>query len=247
MQPHLAVNVEECFDEFVREFGGSLVRDLLPKSPEFENADYLFYPHQVIGELKCLQKDLLEAEDYKQKLQQRYDKWVDVGLVRPFFGTCRIQTKDLPPSCQEEVFQLLKKPLEGPIKKANVQIKQTKAHLRMDSAKGLLLLVNDGNYSIEADAMMYFLSRIMKADFTSIDSVAYFTVNVRATMPGVDRDVLLWISADRVGGGISPEFLRNLHDAWSNFLAKVLGQEIPKIQIDDPDVLSQIRTVKKRG
>ena len=56
-KPHEPLNVESTFDAFVKSAGGYLVADRLPKSPAFENADYLFESPRVIVELKTLQTE----------------------------------------------------------------------------------------------------------------------------------------------------------------------------------------------
>ena len=145
-----------------------------------------------------------------------YDKWVKQGLIPDaFFRPTVIETKNLPMKCQLDVANLLKRPVEQRIKEANRQIKQTKEYFDLPEAKGLLLLVNDGNYSLESNAVMYLVSRCIKTQFTAIHTVIYFTVNLLADMPGVDRDVLIWLNAPRVPGEVMPrEFLDTLRDGF---------------------------------
>jgi hypothetical protein len=50
------------------------------------------------------------------------------------------------PQAQREWLDLLESPIEGIIRKANRQIRSTKTRERMTGAKGLLLIVNDGNF-----------------------------------------------------------------------------------------------------
>src|SRR6266567_2712992 len=146
--PHL--HIESSFNEFVKEFNGELVSELLPDNPPFKNADYLFRNDNVIAELKCLQKDILEEPDIKAKVNALYDVWVHKGLVRPAWGTFEVNVANLPLECQREVYGLIKKPIKRTIEKANKQIKSTKEHLNLPNAAGLLLLANDGNYSLES-------------------------------------------------------------------------------------------------
>ena len=49
------MNVEELFNAYVKSVDGELVSELLPKSPTFSNADYLFRKQRaepLIAELK---------------------------------------------------------------------------------------------------------------------------------------------------------------------------------------------------
>ncbi len=58
---------EETFDQFVKQFGGQKISDLLSNSPSFKNADYLFREQNVIAELKNFQTDFGNQENFKEK------------------------------------------------------------------------------------------------------------------------------------------------------------------------------------
>lgn len=236
------INVERYFDEFVNGFGGELVSELLPKNPHFDNADYLFQGRSVVAELKCLEKDTFRDKEYQKKLNSMYNKWIREGIIQPKgFGRITINTKELPIKCQLDVANLVKRPVERSIKKANRQIKQTKSHFGLLNAKGLLLLVNDGNYSLESDAVMDTVGRILKAQYTSINSVVYFTVNMVASMPEIERDILIWIDAHRDAiDGVTRDFLSALRDGWISFLEQKVGEEIPQIIFDEHDRIEEI-------
>ena len=48
--------VEVTFNEFVKQFGGQLISELLQADPQRpQNADYFFSSHSVIAELKCFE------------------------------------------------------------------------------------------------------------------------------------------------------------------------------------------------
>lgn len=91
------------------------------------------------------------------------------------------------------MFSLVKKPIERAIKKANRQIKQTKEYFGLKDGAGLLLLANDGNYSFESNHIISIASKILSTQYSGIDGFVYFTANMRAMMPGYERDVNLWI------------------------------------------------------
>ncbi|HMS42978.1 MAG TPA: hypothetical protein PKE69_22305 [Pyrinomonadaceae bacterium] len=134
--------VEKTLDEYVEEFGGELVKKLL-SNPNFSNADYLFKNYKVVAELKTLEKDFFSAEIYKKKINGLYVKWVKEGLVPRIWGKAMIQTQNLPERCQLEFTNIIKKPLEGRINKANKQIKETKKHFGIEDYKGVLILVSE--------------------------------------------------------------------------------------------------------
>ncbi|MCW5554169.1 MAG: hypothetical protein KIS67_18680 [Verrucomicrobiae bacterium] len=241
------MNVEKMFDTFVKEAGGELVSELLPKSPSFDNADYIFRKRQtepVIGELKCLTKDLLR-EGYHDKLNSLYESWMAKGIAKPILGRVTVNSKDLPHECQNELFNLLRTPIKTHVKKANEQIKQTKAHFGLSDAKGLLLLVNDGNYSLESDVVLYLTDRVLGNDHSGINSVIYFTVNMLARMPNVERDVLVWLQARRNGiPSVSHEFLDWLRNGWLTFFNKLAGGPVPTFVGQSSLLLEQIRFMR---
>ena len=91
--------------------------------------------------------------------------------------------------------------------KANKQIKQTKQYFNLTGAKGLLLLVHDGNYSLEPSTVLHLVDRVLGNRHSGINSVVYFTVNMSAAVPGVDRDMKFSGSMRIVWA--SPAFPRN--------------------------------------
>jgi hypothetical protein len=240
------MNVEEVFSSFVRSAGGELVSDLLPRSPEFDNADYLFrkqHPEPVVAELKCLTKDLLK-EGYQEKVDRLFSDWMNRRLIGPFWGRQRFSSRDLPSECQHELFSLLGTPIKKCIAKANKQIKQTKAHFGLNDAKGLLLLVNDGNYSLESDVVLFLMDKALGKEHSGINSVVYFTVNMTARMPGFNSEVAIWVDGGRNGvPGVSRGFLDWLQNGWVNFCGKIIGQPIPTFTTDDHQVIEQIRFI----
>jgi len=68
--------------------------------------------------------------------------------------------------------------------KANRQIKETKKYFDAPDAKGLLLLVNDGNYMLTPAMMKYLLSRSLPKKYSGINSAIYISVNEELTTPG---------------------------------------------------------------
>ena len=109
----------------------------------------------------------------------------------------------------------------------------------------MLLLVNDGNYSLSHDAVMYILGQILKTQrYSSIQSVVYFTVSMRAKMPGFEHDVLLWVEAFREStNGVSRDFLLALRNRWVLFLERKTGEKIPKFVLSNRELLKDIKYI----
>ncbi len=227
MQEPPKLHIESAFNQFVKAFDGELVSELLPPNPSFDNADYLFRQANVVAELKCLEKDIVSGRDFNKKLNALYDTWVRKGLVDQRWGLFEISTTTLPVECQREVYGLIKTPIERTIKKANRQIRETKEHFNLPDAAGLLLLANDGNYSLESAHIIEIVGKILTHQFSAIDGFVYLTANMRAQKPGYERDVNLWVP--NYGGYIEPlvKMVDRMGEAWGEFYASKIGQEVP--------------------
>jgi hypothetical protein len=104
------VDVEKEFGRFVQAVGGEVIADSLPKSPKFLNADYLFRKEAVVAELKRLVEDKSEDMKLKEKIQKKFDGWVQDRTIPPIYGTRRVQSKTLANEMQEAISDdLLKK------------------------------------------------------------------------------------------------------------------------------------------
>lgn len=245
MQAIPRIHIESSFDEFVREFKGEHVSELLPSNP-LENADYLFRNDYVVAELKCLEKDILRNDNFSSKLNALYDTWVRKRLVRQRSGVFELNTGTLPLECQREVHGLLKAPIERTIKKANRQIRQTKKYFEVPDATGLLLLANEGMYSVESAHIVDFACRILANQYSSIDGLAYFTVNIPAMKPGFDRYVNVWVSKHRKYNESFIKWLDRMAEAWNGFYAKKIGQNVPIhfFEADDQTTIESVKFIK---
>ncbi len=176
------IDIRSSFNDFVEAFGG-IVSDKTEQKPHQPlNADYIFKGDSVIAELKCMEEDLEEKEEFIAKRTALIHKWVKDGLVTPEqVAVPTIYTKDLPDQCDEDLKKLYGAPIKAHLKKANRQIRQSKIEYDMPEAKGLLLLANDGNHSLEAKNVLYILIRLLNSptQFPFINTILYFTPTYR--------------------------------------------------------------------
>ena len=145
--------------------------------------------------------------------------------------------------------------MKGAVEKANKQIKQTKSHLDLPDARGLLLLVNDGNYSYELDVVAYLASHLLKprfdssgqprsAQYKSVDTMIYMTINMPVLIGGVgvpNSDIQSWGDFFRDSQRVEREFLDRLKEQWWSFLGQKTGQPIPRIRVLEPSTISEAR------
>ncbi len=239
------VDVQRTFSEFVRQNGGEVIEDTLQKSPDFKNADYLFRSPAIVAELKCLVENKAEDINIKSKIQERMNRWMANGIIPPIYGKIRIQSKTLPEHCQHELIDLYKPPIQRRINKANKQIKATLDHLKICNGKGLLILVNDGNYALEANAVLYLLNRILGKQFRYINSVVYLTVNMYGSSPLTLKPTLVWVHAFRPDvPPIDSAFVNDLFRGWRIYLEKAKGEIIEEIWVNNNSAIKQIKYIK---
>ncbi|MGH9969784.1 MAG: hypothetical protein ACREBG_18595 [Pyrinomonadaceae bacterium] len=247
------ISVEPAFDEFVTSFGGAKVSTLIDKRRDFKgspplNADYLFAADNVIAELKCLEEDTYSAGEFKELFNSLVTDWQDRGMLqwRLFGGPILVQSRDLPVECQLELEKLINRRLRKVVTKANKQIRLTKETLGLTDAKGLLLLVSDGNYFLRPKHVLGFVGRILRERFSSINSIVYFTVNAAVDVPTIDRDGLIWIQSFRDNlEPVASEFLSRLRAGWFQHLAIKLRLDIPEYLIDDDALVEEMRFVRE--
>jgi hypothetical protein len=78
---------------------------------------------------------------------------------------------------------------------------------------------------------MYFLNRILRNNFSCINSIVYMTVNVFATSSLTDKDVLVWMPASRPQLEAVPrEFLDRLFLGWHAYFERLVGQRVELIK-----------------
>lgn len=240
------INVEAAVDQCVRLAGGNRVTEICGDSPNFENADYFFSNDDVVAELKVLEHDMGGLE-FEEKVSALYTRWSDEGKVPPGYGRVRIDTANLPEDCAREFFGLLKRKLEVPLKKANKQLRETKTNLKRLDAVGLLLLVNDGNYILDPGVTFHLVYHALNGQYTNIDCVIFFNVNLTVAMPGVPTEQRLWARIKMDGRrSLSDAFSARLAEAWHTVLEQKLGISLPRLECADPNPESVhwIRNIK---
>jgi hypothetical protein len=224
------LSIETELAKCVNKLGGQVLDEVL-KQPNFKNADYWFPEYKTVAELKRLDEDLSAKEDFQKKVTDLYSSWVQRGLMPEFTGKMTLNLQKIPQLCAHEYIEIIKKRIENSIiKKANHQIRETKNYYEDDSAKGLLIIANDGNPMLKLDFMAHLLSRILKNQYSSINSVIYFSANLAVRMPFPELQMSsnrLW--ADCVLGDREPapkNLRENLQEAWMKNYSTLFPDEL---------------------
>ena len=240
------IHIEREFSTVVRKVGGDVVSDLLKtKSPPFDNADYLFRSANVVAELKCLDKNTIADPQFLAKLSSTYSKLVKANRAPPIRGRRIITLADIAAYDQRAAFEFVepfKQRLRKVVIKANKQIRETAKHFNIPDSRGLLVLANDGDLGFEIDMTMHLLDRLFRSQFSSIDSVLYFTANVTVNVPGF-RPSLFWAPVDVPGRSpVGDSLLEAIRAAWMNHMATLTGGPVlAKLLPGSPESTEGIR------
>lgn len=244
------VNIEHIFNKFVIHYGGSLVTDVMEATPQKSNADYFFKKENVVAELKCLQKDSFNSLEDIPKFQEIINKWVQKGEIRQQDAfRIVIAAEPIPKCCWQDFRDAVSKSIDRVIYKANKQIGQTKIDLKLNKAKGLLLIANDGNYLYSNAEFLKIIIDLMIRKYSncSLNGFVYFTVNQASYSPESELDQHVWVPS--YGKGNNKTLSRFVNDLGEKFLTdhyNILPFEKPveHRKINGPEGMEIIKKLK---
>lgn len=84
--PHDPLPVEETWTEFITLAGGKRIADLLPDSPDFNNADFLFEDLKFVVELKEIETEFLRKEAAQRQFEGLVDRLIEDPTWRQVLG-----------------------------------------------------------------------------------------------------------------------------------------------------------------
>jgi len=236
-------DTESEIDKCIAAISGIKVSDLYQGSPTFDNADYWFKKYNVIAELKCLIEDKGQDRKINEKIQNIFDKHLYVKKPKIVaFGTNTINSSDISKQCEKDVAEVYRRPLQGVMKKANKQIRETKVNLKVEDAHGLLIIINDKNTALDPSHAIWLIRETLRRDgLRSINSVLYITLNLLASHPKINHDITVWIELFRDKENICPQELYNLlritiHERWEN----ITGEPISPLMVNKHEDLHEI-------
>lgn len=241
--PHDPIMVEATWRDFVRTMGGIVVDDVMPQPREIENADFAFLDASVIAELKEIETEFSSAPAFLRGFDMLMHKLVTEDPEwRPIlFGG----TGQHPAWFASEFIRLFRPPLSRILKKANRQLRLTKAHFGIDTPTGILLFVNDGFTSIGPDLIHALTSDLLLHSYSSIDCCIYLTVNRYVEIAGSDEPKLIW--APRYSNRASDRlvsFVDELGRNWYNFLEQKIGPFTSRAEVpQEADVLRGAKSI----
>jgi hypothetical protein len=244
--PHVPLPVEETWTEFVSSLGGSSVADLIPASPGFNNADFIFPKDEVILELKEIETEFLTSESARRKLQNLILRLMESD---PSWKPGLLGGNERYPEWFWKGFLNLAKPgITRILKKANRQIRETKDHFGIHKPTGVIVFVNDGFTSLIPSLVMKIACDSLINFYSSIDCFLYVTVNRYIVVVGSNEPKLIWVPfySDRASSDL-PNFVNNLGREWHAFLESKIGPFTSRTETDDGSFIRHTRALTLPG
>lgn len=225
--PHDPIPVEWSWREFVRSAGGEVVEDLLPEPRTFENADFLFRDVPMVVELKEVETEFGRSASVRDGFRAL------IGRLMEEDPNWRPNTGDYPKWFLSEFVRLFRPPISRVLKKANRQIRETKAHFEISAPTGMLVFVNDGFTQLEPHFVRALAGDLLANSYSSIDCFLYMTVNRYVEVAGSNVPRLLWapLYSERATDSLV-QFVDDLGRKWFEYLETTIGPfSIPREEI----------------
>ena len=243
MGPHAPFPVEDTWNEFVCSNGGRRIADELSKSPNFDNADYIFDPPGFVAELKEVVTEFGRAQAFRSGYDALMKRLVaEDPAWRP---TLLGGDGNYPPWLLREFVRLFRQPIGRILKKANRQLRETKEHYGLQGPHGILIMVNDGFTGLGPDLVRSLACDILIHSYTSIDCFVYTTCNRYIVVQGSNVPRLLWAPAysDKATDSLH-QFINDLGRKWRRFLEVNIGPfPDAAIETDDDTIIRGSRAI----
>ncbi|WP_299263451.1 hypothetical protein [uncultured Psychrosphaera sp.] len=222
------MNVEDEIQVCVELLGGERVSKTFGESPSFQDADFIFKDYGIISELKSLEEDKINDDLNIEKVSKLYLKELEANKAPVIaFGTVNMSTKGFSEGFTRSVIDIYKKPIQGAIKKANRQIRETKQAFEQPKFQGLLIVANNNHSALDPWHANFILEELLsKPDYSSVNSAVYLTAGQASIHPETGEEYSVWIVKHRNGlSQVSDDFLEGLRQAWFTHFTKIKGEE----------------------
>jgi hypothetical protein len=143
------------------------------------------------------------------------------------------------------VVRLARPPIARIIKKANVQIRETKKHFSIADPAGVLIFVNDGFTALPAGIVNTVCQDILLQSYCSIDCFLYLSVNRYVEIKGSNEPKLLWVTSysSRANDSLVT-FIDDLGRKWFDFVEKEIRPFTSRTETENRDILRNTKAIK---
>lgn len=233
--PHDPIPVEGSWREFVRSVGGEVVEELLPEPRTFQNADFLFRSLPVVAELKEVETEFGRSSAVREGFRALIGRVMEEDPNwRPLLLS---GSGEYPKWFSREFVRLFRPAVSRVLKKANRQIRETKAHFGISEPTGMLVFVNEGFTELEPHFVRAVACDLLVNSYSSVDCFLYMTVNRYVEVAGSDVPRLLWMPSysERATDSLV-QFVDDLGRKWYDFLEAKIGPfTIPREEVPQGD------------
>lgn len=233
--PHDPIPVEATWREFVKSASGQVVEELVPEPRTFQNADFLFPSAGVVAELKEIETEFDRSDAFRTGFRSLIHR---VMKEDPTWRPALLGGSGKYPNWfTGELVRLFRPPISRVLKKANRQLRETKAHFGVSTCTGMLVMVNDGFTSLEPHFVRSLACSLLVDSYSSIDCFLYVTVNRYVEIEGSDVPRLVWFPtySERAPNSLV-SFVDELGRSWFKFLEAKIGPfTIPHHELPQTD------------
>ncbi|MES2672174.1 MAG: hypothetical protein V4673_17390 [Pseudomonadota bacterium] len=240
------IDVEKELSIAIKAMGGMRVDEMIGKNSTHKNADFIFNENLVVAELKSLEKDQISDESFINKVSKIYERELASKATSPLiYGRQRITTDGFSDEFRRKIADLYRFPIARRIRDADRQISETKIRLGLNNQwNGVLILVNDGNTALDPRHIIWSLAETIKgSNFSSIQHVIFFTVNMLTKHPEINIPLNFWYSAGANGNRLQKKFEEDLRLCWFSHLSSIFG-EVAEISGTD-ELLEDLTNIQK--
>lgn len=231
-----AIPVEATFDNFVTDFGGRKISDLITQKAQMPlNADYIFEEQNVIAELKTLE-GIYSGPDAIKQLMQAY---IDSGCASSDVMGLLLSGEKVPDAAATLVKKRIRRSIEQRIKRGRKQLRRSKETFGNGDTRCLILVAMDQQPFFGHETMLLNLAKIMGDNYADehTDGVIYFNPNTPTKMRPDGLELSGWIPFyrdDEVNLELS-EFVNLLGNRWLTYLGGQFGETNPILELDSPE------------
>ncbi|KQB57127.1 hypothetical protein AE621_22460 [Acidovorax sp. SD340] len=214
---------EDFIDEVIIKAGGARL-DTAGITPGIRNADYLL--GRYIFELKDLQEEAMSKGPHQERLAQ---------LFRPYArgeAWVTINPAMLSKSDFREYLNILGRPIQGHVRSAAKQIKETKKLLGRDDLLGGLLLLNTGFGTYPHDEFSAQVERYARKDTSEFNAV--MTVSAWSQTNGFDTFAFYKISPQESQEEEIVAFQQAFSDCYMAMMTKLIQGALPAAAASAP-------------
>jgi hypothetical protein len=248
----LATSLDTRFRSFLVALPGVECIDHLPEYLHVDGvrrADFLLRGRTVIAEVKALEDSREGAVTKLISRFKRNPRWRAPPRTMDWPDVCQLQPHGN--ELREEVFTKVTDVLKGAFDDARAQIRDTKLHLQLPHARGLLILLNANAYIMDLKAAAQRISRLLwckpgvpRPEYSMIDGVLVVSDVEKVILEdGTRNDPCLVIVRSGADAGEAHAAADELITGWAmlNRQGLVMDRE-PR----DEAALSSLRVVSTR-